>query len=54
MEDCQLRVVDAAIVRGIVVMAREMGVGVVAEGVETRAHAELVRAAGCTQIEGFL
>ncbi|TAM58832.1 phosphodiesterase [bacterium] len=46
--------IDAAIVRGIVMMAREMGIDVVAEGVETREHVEPLRAAGCTKAQGFL
>ena len=35
-------------------MARAMNMGVTAEGVETEAQADLVRAAGCDQIQGWL
>jgi len=35
-------------------MARALGMGVTAEGVETQAQADLVRTAGCDQIQGWL
>lgn len=35
-------------------MARELGVTVIAEGVETEEQAELLREAGCSQLQGFL
>ncbi|MEP3226814.1 MAG: bifunctional diguanylate cyclase/phosphodiesterase [Parasphingorhabdus sp.] len=35
-------------------MARALKMGVTAEGVETKAQADLVRAAGCDQIQGWL
>jgi len=35
-------------------MARALNMGVTAEGVETEAQADLVRAAGCDQIQGWL
>ncbi|MEI7035158.1 sensor domain-containing protein [Fulvimonas yonginensis] len=44
----------AAITQAIIAMARSLGKVVVAEGVETRAQAEYLRAAGCAQLQGFL
>lgn len=35
-------------------MARALGMGVTAEGVETQSQADLVRAAGCDQLQGWL
>jgi diguanylate cyclase (GGDEF)-like protein len=43
-----------AIVEAIVSMARSLRVGVVAEGIETAAHAERLVALGCTTGQGFL
>ena len=37
-----------------IVLARALNMGVVAEGVETEEQAELVRLAGCDQIQGWL
>ncbi|MDE2571242.1 MAG: GGDEF domain-containing protein [bacterium] len=47
-------VIDAAIVRGIITMAREMELRVVAEGVETEEHAAFIREAGCHEVQGYL
>jgi diguanylate cyclase (GGDEF)-like protein len=44
----------AAIVCAIASLGRELDMVTVAEGVETREHLELVRAAGCQQAQGFL
>jgi EAL domain-containing protein (putative c-di-GMP-specific phosphodiesterase class I) len=44
---------DAAIVSGIIVLARSLGACVVAEGVETEGHYQLLRAKGCDEIQGF-
>jgi EAL domain-containing protein (putative c-di-GMP-specific phosphodiesterase class I) len=35
-------------------MARELGLDVVAEGVETEAQLEVLRALGCPAVQGFL
>jgi EAL domain-containing protein (putative c-di-GMP-specific phosphodiesterase class I) len=44
----------AAIVQGLVGLARPLGLGVLAEGVETDAQRACVVAAGCDAIQGFL
>jgi len=43
-----------AVMLSSISMARAMNMGVTAEGVETEAQADLVRAAGCDQIQGWL
>lgn len=43
-----------AIIRSILVLARSLGLEVVAEGVETEAQACLLRAAGCATLQGYL
>lgn len=45
---------DRIIVRAIIDMARELGLGVVAEGVETEQQLALLARAGCTVYQGFL
>jgi diguanylate cyclase (GGDEF)-like protein len=45
---------DDAIVEAIVAMARALGLPVTAEGVETPAQLEHVRALGCQAVQGFL
>jgi EAL domain-containing protein (putative c-di-GMP-specific phosphodiesterase class I) len=45
--------VSLGIVAAIVTLARTLKVPTVAEGVETKAQLELVRAAGCTEIQGY-
>lgn len=42
------------IVRAIVALAANLDLNVVAEGVETTEHLELLRSAGCPQVQGFL
>jgi diguanylate cyclase (GGDEF)-like protein/PAS domain S-box-containing protein len=45
---------DTAIVRSIIVMGRNLGLEVIAEGVETASQAEFLRAEGCHELQGFL
>ncbi|MEM5316509.1 EAL domain-containing protein [Paraburkholderia sp. JHI869] len=48
------RTKSAAVTRGIVALAREIGMPTTAEGVETEQQLEFVRACGCTYAQGFL
>ena len=45
---------DATITRAIISIAEGLGLGLVAEGVETPVHAEFLRAAGCRMAQGYL
>jgi EAL domain-containing protein (putative c-di-GMP-specific phosphodiesterase class I) len=45
---------DTAIVRSIIVMGRNLGLEVIAEGVETVAQADFLKMEGCHELQGFL
>jgi len=45
---------DAAIVRAITNLGHDLGLNVTAEGVETAAQLETIRALGCDEVQGFL
>lgn len=44
---------ERALVRSIIEIARSLGVETIAEGVETPAHAELLRTLGCDELQGY-
>ncbi|NNM75317.1 EAL domain-containing protein [Sphingomonas sp. ID1715] len=45
---------DRVVVRGVIDMGRSLGIGVIAEGVETEEQLALLAAEGCTLYQGFL
>jgi EAL domain-containing protein (putative c-di-GMP-specific phosphodiesterase class I) len=45
---------DAAIVRTVISLGRELGFTVIAEGVETEAQFEMLGDLGCQQVQGYL
>lgn len=54
VNDITLDADDAAIVRAIIGLGHNLDLKLVAEGVETQAQLEFLRAAGCDLIQGFL
>ncbi|WP_419808041.1 EAL domain-containing protein [Sphingomonas sp.] len=45
---------EQVVVRHVIAMARELGLGVIAEGVESEAHRAVLAEAGATHYQGFL
>jgi diguanylate cyclase (GGDEF)-like protein len=45
---------DVAILRSIIALARELGVAVIAEGVETEQQFQVLKQLGCAQVQGYL
>jgi len=54
VQDCDGVRGDPAIVRAIIAMAQSLGIGLVAEGVETVAQAKVLQAEGCPVMQGYL
>jgi len=45
---------DAAIVRAILAMSQSLGIQAIAEGVESEAQLDFLKASGCTTYQGYL
>lgn len=54
VQDIEHDVDDAAIVRAVITLGQSLGIETVAEGVETLAQAEYLRANGCDLAQGYL
>ena len=54
VRDLESNANDAAIVRAVISLAEALGIGVVAEGVETAGQTAFLLANGCPQTQGFL
>lgn len=53
VQDMETSVREQALVRAIIAMADSLDMNVVAEGIETRAHLDLLRSMGCGRAQGF-
>jgi diguanylate cyclase (GGDEF)-like protein len=51
---CENSADGLAIVKAVIVLGRSLGMATTAEGVETDAQLEIIRAEGCTEAQGFL
>jgi diguanylate cyclase (GGDEF)-like protein/PAS domain S-box-containing protein len=54
VQDVAINEDDAAIVRAVISMANALGIGVVAEGVETQEQHAFLRECGCDLVQGYL
>jgi predicted signal transduction protein with EAL and GGDEF domain len=45
---------DAVIVRSIIALGKDLGVSVIAEGVETEQQLQMLQELGCLQVQGYL
>lgn len=45
---------DCAIATAIIVLGHELGMKIIAEGIETQVQADFVRGAGCDELQGYL
>ncbi len=53
VQTCLDRPVSGTLIRAVVCMARDLGLIITAEGIETAAHAEFLLRQGCDQAQGF-
>jgi EAL domain-containing protein (putative c-di-GMP-specific phosphodiesterase class I) len=54
INDLTVRADAVYLVRAIVGLCRDLGIRSTAEGVETAAQLEILRAEGCTELQGYL
>jgi len=54
VQGCEDSADGLAIVKAVIVLGRSLGMTTTAEGVETDAQLEIIRAEGCTEAQGFL
>jgi EAL domain-containing protein (putative c-di-GMP-specific phosphodiesterase class I) len=54
VQNCAKRKTDASILAAIVTMGHALGLKVLAEGVETKEQARILREQGCDEVQGYL
>jgi len=54
LQDCAKNADSLAIIKAVIGLGRSLGIATTAEGVETEAQLDIVRAEGCTEAQGFL